>query len=100
MASLDSSLNDFTFGVEIKILLRPQNKPTITADLAKLGYEESKSLNLGRPRRENRAAIRNLLAESLSKASLPAMAIHDNEVDQDYEQWGIAWDTTIAEDTA
>ena len=100
MASLDSSLNDFTFGVEIEILLRPKNRPAIIAELAKHGYEASKSLNPGRPRRENRAAIRNVLAESLSQAGLAAVAIHDNEADQNYELWGIAWDTSIAEDAA
>ena len=97
MASLGSSLNDFTFGVEIEILLRPKNKPAIIAELTKHGYEASKSLSPGRPRRENRAAIRNALAESLSEAGLAAVAIHDNEADQNYELWGIAWDTTISE---
>jgi hypothetical protein len=28
------------------------------------------------------------------------VAIHDNEADQNYELWGIAWDTSIAEDAA
>jgi hypothetical protein len=53
MASLDSSLNNFTFGVEIETLLRPQKRPAVIAELAKYDYEASKSLNPGRPRKEN-----------------------------------------------
>ena len=99
MSYTNSSLNDCTFGIEIEILLKPKNKTKILAVLAKYGYEASKSLDPGRPRRENRAAIRNALAESLSQAGLAAVAIHDNEADQNYDLWSVAWDTSIAENT-
>jgi hypothetical protein len=33
-------------------------------------------------------------------AGLAAVAIHDDEADQNYELWSIAWDTSIAEDAA
>jgi hypothetical protein len=98
-SSLASSLGNFTFGIEIETLLRPQERSAVTAQLAKHGYEASKSLDPGRPRRENRAAIRNVLAEWLSVSGLASVAIHDTEEDQNYELWSIAWDTSINEET-
>jgi hypothetical protein len=54
----------------IEILLRLNVKTAVTKRLGEHGYESSKSLEPGRLRRENRSAIRNVLAESSSLAAV------------------------------
>lgn len=62
-------------------------------------FNRHRSVEPGRGRRENRAALGNALGDYLSQQNIPADAAHDDEIGMDYEKWNLAFDSSIYENT-
>ena len=88
---------DYTVGVEIESLVRPKEDPEILEILERVGYDQSKSVQPGRGRRENGKAIRKALGVVLLQVEMAANPVDVDDSQYNYDEWSLMCDSSISE---